>query len=132
MTTEQTEQSTQVKKVRRVATKLHRLSSSHGGGMFGTAEVIALAGSVVILLAVIFSYLYFLVPARSRVQSLQLERTRLQSQVRNSRDVAQLGLDTKSTVDKITDSLDDFESNRLVSVNQGRMGLYGELNQLIR
>ena len=132
MSTEQTEKSTQVKKVRRVATKLHRLSSSRGGGMFGTAEVIGVAGSIVILLAVIFSYLYFLVPARSRVQSLQLERTRLQNQVRNSRDVAQLGLDTKSTVDKITDSLDDFENNRLASVNQGRMGLYGELNQLIR
>lgn len=132
MSAEQTEKTTRVKKVRRVATKMHRLGSSGGGGMFGTAEVIGLVGSVVILLAVIFSYLYFLVPARSRVQSLQLERTRLQSQVRNSRDVAQVGLDTKSTVDKITDSLDDFESNRLASVNQGRMGLYGELNQLIR
>ena len=132
MSTEQTEKTTPVKKVRRVATKLHRLSGFRGGGMFGMAEIIGLAGSVVILLAVIFSYVYFLVPARSRVQSLQLERTRLQNQVRNSKDVAQTGLDTKSTVDKITDSLDDFESNRLASVTQGRMGLYGELNQLIR
>lgn len=131
MSTEQSEKATQVK-TGRVATKLHRLRVSRRHGMFGIAEIVGLAGSALILLTVIFSYLYFLVPARSRLQSQQLERTRLQSQLRNSRDVAQQGLDTKSTVDKITDSLADFESTRLASVNQGRMGLYDELNQLIR
>jgi len=126
-----TEKATPVK-TRRVATKLHHLRVSRARGMFGIAEIIGLAGSALILLTVIFSYLYFLVPARSRLQALQLERTRLQSQLRNSRDIAQRGLDTKSTVVKITDSLADFESNRLTSVNRGRMGLYDELNQLIR
>lgn len=132
MSTEQTEKTTKVKKVGRVATKLRQLNVRSGRGMFGTAEIIALAGSAVILIVVIFSYVYFLVPARSRLDGLQLDRTRLQSQLRSSRDVAQQGLDTKSTVDRITDSLEEFESNRLASVNQGRMGLYGELNQLIR
>lgn len=131
MSAEPSEKAAQVKG-RRVATKLHRLRVSRRHGMFGMAEIVGLAGSALILLTVIFSYLYFMVPARSRLQSRQLERTRLQNQLRNSRDVAQQGLDTKSTVDKITDSLADFESNRLASVNQGRMGLYDELNQLIR
>ena len=131
MSAEPKEKATQVKN-RRVATKLHRLRVSRGHAMFGIAEIIGLAGSALILLTVIFSYLYFLMPARSHLESLQLERTRLQSQLRNSRDTAQQGLDTKTTVDKITDSMADFESNRLASVNQGRMGLYDELNQLIR
>ena len=39
--------------------------------------------------------------------------------------------DTQSIVDKITASLVDFEDNRLPNRNQGRMGLYDELNQLI-
>ncbi len=40
---------------------------SRRGKMFGVAEVAGLAGSCLILLLVLLSYLYFLVPARSRV-----------------------------------------------------------------
>lgn len=131
MSVERTEKPPQ-QRTRSMAARLHRLSSSRRHGMFGTAEIVGVAVAAIILISVVFSYVYFLVPARSRLQSLQLERTRLQNQLRNSRDVAQQGLDTKSTVDKITDSLADFEGRRLASVSQGRMGLYDELNQLIR
>ena len=124
MSADQTQKPTQAKKVRRVATRLHSLSVARGHGMFGVAEIIGLAGSAVVLFVVIFSYVYFLVPARSRLQSLQLERTRLQSQLRNSREVAQQGLDTKSAVDKITDSLADFENSR---VGERQSGSYGSV-----
>jgi Tfp pilus assembly protein PilO len=100
--------------------------------MFGVAEIIALVGSVVILLTVLLSYVYFLIPARSHLQERQLERSRLQNQLRSSQDLMRQGRDTQSTVDKITESLDDFEDNRLPNRNQGRMGLYDELNQVIR
>src|SRR5688572_31293484 len=43
---------------------------SRRGKMFGIAEVVGLAGSCLILLLVMLSYLYFFVPARSRVASL--------------------------------------------------------------
>ena len=100
--------------------------------MFGIAEIIALMGSVLILLTVLISYFYFLMPARSNLQERQLERSRLQNQLRSSRDLMLQGQDTQSTVDKIAESLTDFEDNRLPNRSQGRMSLYDELNQLIR
>jgi Tfp pilus assembly protein PilO len=112
--------------------KFQRIRKSRRSGMFGVAEIIALAGSVIILLTVLFSYFYFLIPARSHLEERQLERSRLQNQLRGSNDLMRQGQNTQSTVDKITESLTDFEDNRLPNRNQGRMGLYDELNQLIR
>ena len=100
--------------------------------MFGVAEILGLGGSLLLLLIVVISYVYFLVPARSRLEALQLERSRLQTQLRNSQDIIRQGQDTQSTVTKITESLDEFQNYRLSSAGAGRMGLYGELNQLIR
>jgi len=100
--------------------------------MFGLAEIIALGGSLVILLTVLLSYVYFLIPARSHLQERQLERSRLQNQLRGSQDLMLKERDTQSIVDKITQSLNDFEHNRLPNPSQGRMSLYDELNQLIR
>jgi Tfp pilus assembly protein PilO len=85
-----------------------------------------------LLLLVIVSYLYFLVPARNRLEALQLERSRLQMQLLNSKDIVHQGETTEATVQKITQSLDNFESNQLVAAGRGRMGLYDSLNQLIR
>ena len=112
--------------------RLQRLRKSRRSGMFGVAEIIALGGSVVILLTVLVGYFYFLVPARSHLKERQSERARLQSQLRSSQDLRLKERDTQShPVDKITASLVDFEDNRLPSHNQGRMSLYNELNQLI-
>lgn len=111
---------------------LQRLRASRNQGMFGMTEILALGVSLLILLLVVISYIYFLVPARSRRETLQSERTRLQSQLRSSQDIIRRGQDTQSTVTKITESLDEFQSYYLSSAGQGRMGLYGELNQLIR
>lgn len=116
----------------RVRARLQRLRMSRRQRMLGPAEIAALAGSAVILLITAIGYFYFLVPARSHLQSLELERSRLQNELRNSQEVMRHGQDTQVTVDKITESLTGFESNRLVSRNQGRMALYQELNQLIR
>jgi len=112
--------------------KLQRVRKSRRGGMFGIAEMIALGGSVLILLTVLISYFYFLMPARSDLQERQSERSRLQNQLRSSRDLMLQGQDTQSTVDKIAESLTEFEDNRLPNRSQGRMSLYDELNQLLR
>ena len=98
----------------------------------GPAEIIGLAGSAVILLLVIVSYLYFLVPARSRLDSLQSARSLLQTQLRNSQDVVVQGRSTEATVQNITQSLEEFESKKLAGANSGRMSLYDSLNLLIR
>ena len=108
------------------------LRVSRQSGVVGLAEVVGLAGSLLILVLVIVAYLYFLVPARSRRAALELERARLQSQLRNSQAILIRGQTTDATVHNITESLDAFETTGLVDANRGRMGLYDSLNTLIR
>jgi Tfp pilus assembly protein PilO len=112
--------------------RFSNLRISRQSGVFGPAEIIGLAGSLLILLLVVVAYLYFLVPARSRRATLELERARLQSQLRNSQDVLIRGESTDATVHNITQSLDAFETTGLAEANRGRMGLYDSLNTLIR
>ena len=101
------------------------------GKMFGVAEVAALAGSCFILLLVLFSYLYFLVPARSRVATANADRKQLQTNLQTLRGVVDKEENTKDTVDKIATSLGRFQTDFLMRQEQGRMELYDELNQLI-
>ncbi len=115
-----------------VRTRLESINVSRQTGILGPAEIVALAGSGLILLLVVISYLYFLVPARSNLEVLKLERARLQSQLKNSQAVVRQGQSTEATVQSITQSLDGFESKRLLSSDSGRMVLYEGLNQLIR
>jgi hypothetical protein len=100
--------------------------------VFGPAEIIGLAGSLLILLLVVVAYLYFLVPARSRRATLELERARRQSQLTTSQQVLVRGRSTDAIVHNITQSLEAFESTGLAEANRGRMGLYDSLNGLIR
>ncbi|HEX3281836.1 MAG TPA: GspMb/PilO family protein [Pyrinomonadaceae bacterium] len=117
---------------RQVQARFSSLRVSRQSGVFGVAEIIGLAGALLILVLVIVSYLYFLVPARSRRAALELERARLQSLLRNSQDSLTRGLSIDATVHNITQSLDAFETAGLVDANRGRMGLYDSLNSLIR
>jgi Tfp pilus assembly protein PilO len=117
---------------RDLTARLNRLTLTRQRGILGLAELIGLAGGVFMLVLVIVSYLYFLLPARSRLNNLQSERSLLQSRLRNSEAVVSQGQSTNATVQNITQSLDAFESNRLVGANSGRMSLYDALNQLIR
>ena len=104
---------------------------SRRGKMFGVAEVVALAGSCFILALVLFSYLYFLVPARSRVASLNADRKQLETNLKTLDVVFNKEQGTQQTVDRVAASLADFESKHLLRQEQGRMQLYEELNQLI-
>lgn len=115
-----------------IRANLQRLRASRNQGIFGVAEILGLGVSLLMLLIVVVSYVYFLVPARSRLQTLQADRTRLQSQLRGSEEIIRQGHNTQSTVSSITESLDAFQNDHLSAANQGRMALYGELNQLIR
>jgi Tfp pilus assembly protein PilO len=103
---------------------------SRRGKMFGVAEVAALAGSCFILALVLLSYLYFLVPARSRSFAEQRSEA-VANEPANARQVLQGRQNTKQTVDSITTSLNDFETRHLLRADQGRLDLYEELNQLI-
>ncbi len=114
-----------------IRTSVHRLNPRQKG-VVGPAELIGLAGSFLILILVIVAYLYFLVPAHSRLEALRVERSLLQSQLRNSKEFVRQGQSTEATVQGITQSLDAFEGKQLLGANPGRMALYDSLNQLIR
>ena len=104
---------------------------SRRGKMFGIAEVIAVAVSCLVLALVLLSYLYFLVPARSRLASLIADRRQVQANLQTLGGVVHKEEDTKQTVDRIAASLNRFESDNLMRPDRGRMDLYEELNQLI-
>ncbi len=111
--------------------RLTQFRGSRRQGMFGIAELVAVSLSVLVVLLVLVSYFYFLLPAQSRLASLQRERERLQTLLRSSTDVMRRGEDTKAIVEKITGSMEEFETRRLAQHAQGRMDLYDELNELI-
>ena len=111
--------------------RMSEFLASRRGKMFGIAEVIALAGSCFVLALVLLSYLYFLVPTRSRLASLDVERKQTVANLQTLGGVVNTEQDTKQKVDRIAASLTKFESDHLLRRDQGRMDLYEELNQLI-
>lgn len=115
-----------------IKSRFRQLRVTRQGGIVGPAEIIALAGSFFILFLVLIGYFYFQMPARARLQRLGLERSRLQSQLRNSQTVVHQGQTTENAVQSIAQSLDDFENNTLVGPGKGRMSLYDTLNDLMR
>ena len=119
-------------KRKRFDVRIDQLRRTSQNGPVGPAELIGLAGSFLILILVVVSYLYFLVPARTNLERAQLERARLQNQLRTSHDTVQKGLSTEAIVQNITQSLDAFESGGLSAAGSGRMGIYDSLNQLMK
>lgn len=111
--------------------RLSTFVQSRRGKMFGIAEVAALAGSCLVLLLVLLSYLYFLVPARSRVASLEQDKARLQANLQTLKGVVNKEQTTKEQVDRIAASLGEFESGHLQREDEGRLDFYDELNQII-
>lgn len=111
--------------------RMSEFLASRRGKMFGIAEVIALAGSCLVLALVLLSYLYFLVPTRSRLATANADRKQVETNLQTLSGVVSKEQDTKQTVDKIAASLNYFETKHLLRPDQGRMDLYEELNQLI-
>lgn len=111
--------------------RLSTFVDSRRGKMFGIAEVAALAGSCLVLLLVLLSYLYLVVPARMRVSSLNEDKARLQANLQTLDGVVSKGQNTKDQVEKIATSLGEFETGHLFQQDRGRLDLYEELNQMI-
>jgi Tfp pilus assembly protein PilO len=116
----------------RIRARLTRIHKARRRGVLGIAEIAGLCAAGLMLLAVLVGYFYFSVPAQSRLASLLLERDRLQQQLRASQEDFHRDQDTKATVQKITTSLQDFETVHLAARGGGRMLLYEQLNQLMK
>ena len=115
-----------------ILVRVEKLRQSRQRSMFGLPEVAGFAASLLLLIAAVFAYLSFLVPADLRLSALQRERTLLQEQLRNAREGATRSTDAQATVEEINASVERFENQRLPSRAEGRMGLYNSLNQMIR
>ncbi len=100
--------------------------------VIGLPELIGLAGAALLAVIVVFAYFYFYLPANSHLNSIQLERTTLQSRLQGARAQYQENDTTSHTVARINASLEDFETNWLPSQSSGRLSLYTVLNNLIK
>ena len=115
----------------RITARLQSLNFTREQRVVGPAEVVGLAGSALIFLLVVISYLYFLMPAKARLNALQAERSLLQSRVRSSQEEVHLGESTEAAAQRITQSLEEFESKNLPAASRGRLSLYDSLSSLI-
>ncbi|PYS73342.1 MAG: hypothetical protein DMF69_05115 [Acidobacteria bacterium] len=116
---------------KRLTARFDVFKDSRTNKMFGIAEISALLGSCVVFLLALFSYIYFVAPARTRLKTAAADRSRLESNLKKLGTMVDEGKTTKQTVDEIADSLQRFETVSLVNTDEGRMQLYAELNQLI-
>ena len=105
--------------------------ASRRGKMLGVAEVAGLTGSCIVLALVMFSYIYFLVPARSRIASLNRDREQVQTNLQKLSTVVNTEHGTQQRVDEVAASLNTFETEHLMRQDQGQLALVQELNQLI-
>jgi hypothetical protein len=115
-----------------IRVRVDRLRQSRQRSILGVAEIAGLAGSALMLLAVVFVYLYFYSPAESRLATAQLERARLQQKL----STLQKDIDVRGTaqdnITEISQSLEKFENEKLIGRDTGRLSLYNVFIQLIR
>ena len=117
---------------RKIPIRLDRLKRAPALTVIGLPELIGLAGAALLALITIFAYFSFYRPAHSRLASAQLERDRLQTQLRVSESLLKENTTTSESVDQRIASVKDFEGNWLGVSGPGRLALYTELNNLIR
>jgi hypothetical protein len=115
-----------------IRVRVDRLRQSRQRSIIGMAELVGLAGSAVMLLAVVFTYLYFYSPAESRLATAQNERARLQQKLSDMQKVVETKGTTQDSISLISQSLEKFEGEHLTGRDAGRVTLYNVLIQLIR
>lgn len=132
MSQEQPIQSPALAERRKIPIRFDQLKRAPALTVIGLPELIGLAGAALLALITIFAYFYFYLPAHSRLASAQLERDRLQGQLRASKFLLEENTSTSESVDQRIASVKDFEGNWLAVSGTGRLALYAELNNLIR
>jgi hypothetical protein len=126
-----TQQTTRTRRVQ-IRARVDRLRQSRQRSVLGVAEIAGLAGSAVMLLAVIVFYFYFYIPAGARLKAAQIDRDRQQERLRELHKTIEVRDTAQDAIAKINQSLDDFENGRLTTRAEGRISLYNTLIQLMR
>ena len=117
---------------RQIPIRLDQMKRSPALNMLGLPELIGLAGAALLAILTIFAYVYFYLPAVSRLKNAEAARSRLQAERQTSGVLAQENESTSDRINKINASMEDFESNWLPVQSSGRMSLYTVLNNLIK
>lgn len=115
-----------------IRVRVDRLRHSRQRSLLGVAELVGLAASILMLLAVVFAYFLFLRPAHARLDTAQLKREETYNQLHKMQESFKLNENKQVTIDEIAQSVQDFEANRLSSRSEGRVTLLGALNNLVR
>jgi Tfp pilus assembly protein PilO len=115
-----------------IRVRVDKLRQSRQRSILGVAEIAGLAGSAVMLLAVVFVYLYFYSPAQARLGAAQIERARLREKLSTLQKDIDIQGSAQDNISRISQSLESFESERLTGRDEGRITLYNVLIQLIR
>ena len=104
--------------------------SARRRGPLGLAEVLALTAAAALLLLAVFAYLFLLVPQRSRLQSLEVERGDLQRVIQSTEHAVGGQKDTQQRASEILASLNNFEIEHLGQASSAG-NIIEELNHLI-
>src|SRR5260370_28274206 len=92
---------------RQIPIRFDQLRRGPALSVIGMPELVGLAGAALLALMTVFAYFYFYLPAHYRLTSTELERNRLQGQLRASDSVLKENTSTRETVDKINASMPD-------------------------
>jgi Tfp pilus assembly protein PilO len=112
--------------------RVEQLRQSRQQSLLGVPELAGLAASLLMVLAVVFAYLFFLRPAYARLDAAQFKREDTYRSLRKMQENVKLNADKQVTVNEVTQSVTDFESKHLSSRGEGRIALLQTLNKLIR
>ncbi|MEZ5428829.1 MAG: hypothetical protein R2747_21470 [Pyrinomonadaceae bacterium] len=100
-------------------------------GMWGPNEIAAVGLGLLTVLSVILLYVFFVMPAKSKLEQNRAKSQELEAKMRSENDKYGSIEDTKTHVATLIDSVNDFESRFLRIPENGRTGLYQRLNGLI-
>ncbi|HEY0404361.1 MAG TPA: hypothetical protein VGC89_01455 [Pyrinomonadaceae bacterium] len=115
-----------------IRVRVDKLRQSRQRSMLGVPELAGLAASALVLLTVVFAYLFYLRPAYARLDTAQQKREETYHQLQRIRENFKLNENKQVTIDEITQSVEDFETNRLSTRSDGRVTLLSTLNNLVR
>src|SRR5258708_16608805 len=132
MSQEQPLQGPAVGERRQISIRVDQLKRAPALSVIGLPELIGLAGAALLALMTIFAYLYFYLPADSRLKSLQRQRDQLQTQQRAAEKLYSDTTSTNDAVDQRLTSVKEFEDRWLSVPGSGRLALYAEINDMIR
>lgn len=99
-------------------------------GMWGVPEISAVAAGSLALAAALTAYFFFVIPSNRELARNRSEADRLEAEVASAQ--AKYGEinDSQAQVEKIVNSMDDFETRFLPAAANGQTALYQRLNGL--